>query len=77
MKLDLVTIVFSYVVGFCILGLFFCKYLLYRNDKVRDFLVELILTDKQKYNQLSKNIYDKMLWHFWIWPLDKFLPKEK
>lgn len=53
---------------------FFCSYMLIRNKEIFNFRWKMIDKDNNKYKQLPS--YDYMMWHFWVWPLDKFLPKE-
>jgi hypothetical protein len=75
----------------CSLFIVFFGYMHYRNFKVFDYRGELNsnifkknmeLIESGKYNDKTKYRYDVfpsynyMLWNFWVWPLDKFLPKE-
>ena len=52
----------------------FCLFLLFRNSWVCRVRVNMIYNDHDKYEELPS--YDAMLWRFWIWDVNKFLPKK-
>lgn len=53
----------------------FNMYMLVRQGEVFVYRLDKIVNDFENYKKLPSNNY--MLWHFWVWPLDKFLPKEE
>ena len=55
-----------------ILMLIFFTYLYLRIEIIFNFMISMIKLGK--YEQLPT--IDHMLFKFWVWPLDKFLPKE-
>ena len=57
------------IVAIAGLGLFWV-----RNDWTYSVRRKLLRSNMIAYDQLPS--YNYMLWHFWIWDIDKFLPSE-
>jgi hypothetical protein len=56
--------IFYIIVAFCAICL------LIRNDWVYKKRIDLIWTNFSEYKKLPP--YDYMIWHFWIWDIEKF-----
>jgi hypothetical protein len=72
--------------------LFVPPYMLFRNHRVFIFRIKILEEDHQENAKKIKNndptyklgysrydrmpSYNYMMYHFWIWPLTKFLPKD-
>lgn len=71
--------VFLGVIIIGLLGMVFCSFMLFRNSWVyeeRDRVLDDIPHnnwDWSEWNSLWS--YDKMLWHFWIWDIEKMKSK--
>ena len=63
-------IFFSVAITVCSLGMAFCVYMLWRNQRVYEFRMRLIDEDMDRYNQLPG--YDEMVNRWWVWPLERF-----
>lgn len=58
---------------FLILTNILCFYIFIRTDLVYNYRVELLYSDRNKYLLLPS--YNEMMYKFWIWDFDKFLPE--
>jgi hypothetical protein len=67
---------------FFVVGVLCCAYMLARNHAVlseRMKMSRLVFNEKEweKYLMLKHTVsYDKMMTHFWIWPIHKMWPEE-
>jgi hypothetical protein len=48
--------------------------LLYRNDRVRDYIIMTLLNDLIREDKVYPKLpsYDTMVMKFWVWPIHKF-----
>ena len=60
------------IIGFAFLGAgLFCAYMLVRNHYVFEYRKNLLWSDSDAYYRLPE--YEHMLYHWWVWPLSRFL----
>lgn len=59
----------------CIASIALSLYLLVRNYFVFTYRMKVINTNFDRYDLLPS--YHTMMWKFWVWPMDKFMPEDK
>jgi len=52
-------------------------YYLFRNYRVYEYRTKLLWEKPLPNRHSFLPSYDYMLFHFWVWPLNRFLPKSK
>lgn len=63
-----------YFISFLSLLSLFCIYMFVRNIFIYNFYNKIFKKSLELYDKLPS--YEYMFFHFWVWPLDRFLPKE-
>ncbi len=72
--MDVVTVLLV-LMALCLVGMFFCLFMLVRNDWVYQARFRVAFEDRAAYERLPS--YSAMMWRLWVWDIQKFLPPAK